>query len=101
MFRAEHGKIGRNGAIKMLKPEFAYNPNAVRRFFDEARVVNCINHEHIVEIEDFVDGETWCKSPKRWPRCTRSERGASRFEAGQRVFGESWWHAGFREDGPL
>ena len=57
VFLAEHMKLGRRVAIKLLRPEFAYQPEAVQRFFGEARVVNRINHEHIVEIVDFVDGE--------------------------------------------
>ncbi len=57
VYRAEHMKLGRQVAIKLLKPEFASNPMAVRRFFDEARVVNRFNHEHIVQIEDFIDAE--------------------------------------------
>jgi len=57
VFLAEHSKLGRRVAIKLLRPEFAYQPEAVQRFFGEARVVNRINHEHIVEIVDFVDGE--------------------------------------------
>ena len=55
VYLAEHAKLGRRVAVKLLKPEHAQNPPAVRRFFDEARVVNQINHEHIVEVIDFVE----------------------------------------------
>ncbi len=57
VFLAEHSKLGRRVAIKLLRPEYAYQPEAVARFFGEAKVVNQINHEHIVEIIDFVDGQ--------------------------------------------
>ncbi len=50
-----HVKLGRNAAIKVLKSEHTQNSELVGRFFDEARAVNQINHEHIVAISDFVE----------------------------------------------
>jgi len=38
----------------VLRAEHAQNQNLIQRFFHEARAVNQINHEHIVEIQDFV-----------------------------------------------
>ncbi|HUB08130.1 MAG TPA: serine/threonine-protein kinase [Myxococcales bacterium] len=55
VFLAEHKKLGRRVALKLLLPEFAGNPEVVARFFHEAKAVNQINHEHIVEIVDFVE----------------------------------------------
>ncbi|MHB8876827.1 MAG: serine/threonine-protein kinase, partial [Myxococcaceae bacterium] len=52
---ARHTRLGRQVAIKLLKPEHAGNKELVQRFFQEARSVNAINHEHIVEIFDFVE----------------------------------------------
>ncbi len=54
VFRAKHQALGRLAAIKVLRPEQYANPELVQRFFQEARTVNQINHEHIVEISDFV-----------------------------------------------
>ena len=42
--------LGEGGMGKL-----ATNPDAVRRFFAEARAVNRICHDHIVEITDFVE----------------------------------------------
>jgi serine/threonine protein kinase len=56
VYLAEHVKLGRRVALKMLRSEFANNPNAVRRFFDEARAVNQIRHDNIIEVTDFVEG---------------------------------------------
>jgi hypothetical protein len=50
-----HVKLGRHAAIKVLKTEHSANSELVGRFFDEARAVNQINHEHIVAISDFVE----------------------------------------------
>jgi eukaryotic-like serine/threonine-protein kinase len=52
---AQHTKLGRKAAIKVLRPEHTGNSVVINRFFDEARAVNRINHEHIVEIADFVE----------------------------------------------
>ncbi|MBL90614.1 MAG: hypothetical protein CMH56_02220 [Myxococcales bacterium] len=55
VFLAEHMKLGRKVAIKVLRYEFTHNQNAVDRFFNEARAVNQIAHRHIVQITDFFE----------------------------------------------
>jgi serine/threonine protein kinase len=55
VYEARHLKLGRTVAIKMIRPEQAHQAEMVRRFFQEARTINRINHPHIVEIHDFVE----------------------------------------------
>ncbi len=55
VFLAEHTRIGRKVALKMLRRELSADPMSVRRFFSEAQAVNRISHENIVEITDFVE----------------------------------------------
>ncbi|WP_426756958.1 serine/threonine-protein kinase [Myxococcus sp. Y35] len=55
VFQARHTRLGRQVALKVLRSEHAKDRGFVQRFFQEARTVNQINHEHIVEIFDFVD----------------------------------------------
>jgi hypothetical protein len=55
VFRACHVRLGREVAVKVLNAEFVARPDVVQRFFREARVVNDIDHEHIVEVTDFVE----------------------------------------------
>ncbi|RKH01063.1 PEGA domain-containing protein [Corallococcus sp. CA053C] len=55
VFQARHVRLGRQVALKVLRPEHARDSSFVQRFFQEARTVNQVNHEHIVEIFDFVD----------------------------------------------
>lgn len=55
VYRARHARLGREAAVKVLRPELAALPEVVQRFFQEARVVNEINHPHIVQIFDFVE----------------------------------------------
>ncbi|HZI09811.1 MAG TPA: serine/threonine-protein kinase [Myxococcus sp.] len=64
VFQARHVRLGRQVALKVLRPAFAHDSSFVQRFFQEARSVNQINHEHIVEIFDFVEdaehGHVYC-----------------------------------------
>jgi serine/threonine-protein kinase len=55
VYVAEHTRLGRLVALKMLRSEYSDNAEAVKRFFAEARAVNRINHENIIEISDFVE----------------------------------------------
>ena len=55
IFRAEHVRLGRQVALKVLKPELACRTDIVRRFFEEARAVNEIGHPNIVDVIDFVE----------------------------------------------
>jgi serine/threonine protein kinase len=54
VYLAEHTRLGRRVALKMLRSKFSSNPESIRRFFGEARAVNKIAHENIVEVTDFV-----------------------------------------------
>lgn len=53
VFLGKHSLLGRQAAIKVLRPEQYQREDLIQRFFQEARAVNQINHEHIVEISDF------------------------------------------------
>ncbi|MEZ0312077.1 MAG: protein kinase [Myxococcota bacterium] len=57
VFLAQHTALGRRVAVKVLKDEHAHDPAALRRFYDEARLVNQISHDNIVQITDLVVGE--------------------------------------------
>jgi len=53
VLEGEHAKIGRRGAIKILKRELCASEEVVERFYQEARAVNAIRHDNIVDIYDF------------------------------------------------
>jgi tRNA A-37 threonylcarbamoyl transferase component Bud32 len=53
VYLAEHPLIGKKVALKVIHKELATNREVVQRFFQEARAVNKIGNEHIVEIHDF------------------------------------------------
>ena len=97
VYLAEHPVIGRKVALKAIHPELSRNPEVVSRFMTEAKSVNQIGNEHIVDVSDFgttVEGEFYfimeylqgesrvgapapgaacssrterCRSPPRWP----------------------------------
>src|SRR5215475_6040980 len=53
VYLAEHPLIGKKVALKVIHRELARNHEVVTRFFNEARIVNQIGSEHIVDISDF------------------------------------------------
>jgi len=88
VYLARHELIARLSAIKILRPELSLITEHRERFLREARAVNRINHENIVEITDvgesdgvaylvmeFVEGESLLGHIQRgrlpWPRASR------------------------------
>jgi serine/threonine protein kinase len=62
VYRAEHTRLGREVALKLLRGDYASRRDAVSRFFQEARTVNRVRHRNIVDVTDFVeldDGTTY------------------------------------------
>jgi serine/threonine-protein kinase len=57
VYEAVHSTIGRKVAVKVLHKEFTENKISLRRFFDEARSVNRIEHEAIIQITDLVEDD--------------------------------------------
>ncbi len=53
VYLGEHPLIGKRVAIKVLQEELASKEDVVSRFFTEAKAVNDIHHENIVDIVDF------------------------------------------------
>src|SRR3954469_18970325 len=53
VFLAEHPVIGSKVALKAIHPQFARSADVVDRFVNEAKAVNRIGHDHIVDITDF------------------------------------------------
>lgn len=88
VYLARHELISRLSAIKILRPELSRVAEHRERFLREARAVNRINHENIVEITDvgesdglaylvmeYVEGESLLKQiqagPLRWERAAK------------------------------
>jgi serine/threonine-protein kinase len=56
VYMAEHLAMGRRDAIKIMSPELARDPDAVRRFQREAQNASRIKHGNVATIYDY--GET-------------------------------------------
>jgi hypothetical protein len=52
-YRAYQPAVGREVAIKVIRPELASDPSFIRRFAAEARLVAQLEHPHIVPLYDF------------------------------------------------
>ncbi|MFN3258911.1 MAG: extracellular solute-binding protein [Ilumatobacter sp.] len=52
-YRAYQPAVGREVAIKVIRPELANDPTFIRRFEAEARLVARLEHPHIVPLYDF------------------------------------------------
>jgi serine/threonine-protein kinase len=53
VYLGEHPLIGKRVAVKVLLEELASKEDIVTRFFNEAKAVNDIGHQNIVDIVDF------------------------------------------------
>ena len=52
VYRARDPRIGREVAIKILPPRFASDPEALRRFEQEARAAGVLNHPNVLAVYD-------------------------------------------------
>ena len=53
VYRATQPQVGREVAIKIILPEFANQPDFIRRFESEAQLVAHLEHLHIVPLYDY------------------------------------------------
>jgi serine/threonine protein kinase/tetratricopeptide (TPR) repeat protein len=62
LYRAEHTKIKRTAAVKLLKREYLANAQMTERFAREARAVVKIGHPHLIDVFDVgttPEGQTY------------------------------------------
>jgi predicted ATPase/serine/threonine protein kinase len=55
VYLAHDTRLGRKVAVKLLRPGLTSNPDAVRRFEQEARAASSLNHPNIVTIYEIGD----------------------------------------------
>lgn len=53
VYLAEHVRIGRRVAVKVLLPEYAHDANAVARFHREAANLSRVNHPNVASLFDY------------------------------------------------
>jgi len=61
VYLAQHRRVARRAAVKVLVPELSQNAAVLDRFFNEARAASLIRHPGIVEILDcdLYDGQAY------------------------------------------
>ncbi len=91
VYLARHVMIDRLMAIKMLRRDLAQDSVQRDRFLREARAVNRINHENIVEITDFGESDE-ARLPRDGVRPRRAA--AARADAGAVAAGARARHRG-------
>jgi serine/threonine protein kinase len=52
IYRATQESVGRNVAVKVLRPRFAQNDVIVRRFENEARIISQLRHPNTIRLYD-------------------------------------------------
>src|SRR5262245_25778662 len=57
IYRARDSRLGRPVAVKVLGPQLTKDPEAVARFFGEARAASALNHPNIVTIYEVGEYE--------------------------------------------
>src|SRR5579871_5052761 len=53
VYRARDERLGRDVALKLVRPSSAKDPDRLRRFEQEARAAAALNHPNIVAIYDI------------------------------------------------
>ena len=53
VYRARNELVGRDVAIKVLRPELCRHVEVVQRFLREARAANAVQHENVVDVVDM------------------------------------------------
>ncbi len=53
VYRARHSLIGKQVAVKVLKPELAVDPKISQRFEQEALAASRVRHPHAIDVTDF------------------------------------------------
>ena len=57
VYQAHDTKLGRDVALKIVRPEFAGNPERVLRFRREALALAALNHPHIATVHEFNEAD--------------------------------------------
>ncbi|MCG8424522.1 MAG: protein kinase [Proteobacteria bacterium] len=56
VYEVKHEVINRRAAMKFLLPEYTRKQEVVTRFLQEAKAVNVIGHDNIIDIYDYGEG---------------------------------------------
>ena len=66
VYRAFQTTVGRDVAVKVIRPEFANHPDFIRRFTMEAGLIAHLEHPHIVPLYDYWADSDGAYLVMRW-----------------------------------
>ncbi|MEL6526180.1 MAG: serine/threonine-protein kinase, partial [Chloroflexota bacterium] len=66
VFKAKHKVLGRDVAAKVIKDKFVNEPQFVRQFESEARIIAGLEHANIVPLYDFFRDPSGALLVMRW-----------------------------------
>jgi serine/threonine protein kinase len=79
VFEAEHVRLKRRLAVKVLAQHLAKDAHALARFNREAEIISQLQHPHVVQVTDFDTTRpvsrtsSWsCWRAKAWPRVSNA-----------------------------
>jgi WD40 repeat protein/DNA-binding SARP family transcriptional activator len=78
VYRAYHPSVGREVAIKVIRPELVNQPPFVRGFESEARLVAQLEHPHLVPLYDYWRDPEGAYLVMRWLRGGSLQRALER-----------------------
>lgn len=78
VYRAQQPVVGRDVAVKIILPEYADDPDFIRRFAVEAQVIARLEHPHIVPLYDYWREPGGAYVVMRWLRGGSLERALKR-----------------------
>ncbi|MCH8247272.1 MAG: serine/threonine protein kinase [Bacteroidetes bacterium] len=58
VYQAEHTRLGRMVALKVLQPHLSLEPDAKARFIQEAKSASSLDHSNICTIYEIVETES-------------------------------------------
>ena len=89
VYRAVQPVVGREVAIKIIAPDYANQPDFIRRFEAEARIIARLEHPHIVPLYDYWREPDGAFLVMRWLRGgnlgTRLQKGPCDLETAVRI----------------
>ena len=68
LYRAYHRLVGREVAIKVILPEYANQPDFIRRFDADAQLIAKVEHPHILPLYDYWREPDGAYIVMRWMR---------------------------------
>jgi len=58
VYLGQHTQLNKRAAIKMLLPQYLHNEDAKKRFKQDAKILESLKHDNIVELYDYLEDKS-------------------------------------------